>query len=236
MKKESKISRVYKEFETKYEGKTEEELKKEIENLEKEIKGKEQSLENSSENTQNENLLKDIEVKKQKLENLKGYSKNKGQIQGIKQYQVSLSKKLEKISQERKESSKEFKDTRKELSKVETKLGNSAETMKMTNDEYNELLQTKEDLSKKAQELSKTCRTLSDREQELKAKISKCDLAWKTLFTNKDWDEIQRRATDPKGRFTRKIDENQPPLGKKNKEKAEQIVKNKDSLKNYGQK
>ena len=40
MKKESKISRVYKEFDTKYAGKTEEEINKEIENLEKEIKGK----------------------------------------------------------------------------------------------------------------------------------------------------------------------------------------------------
>ena len=38
MKKESKISRVYKEFDTKYAGKTEEEINKEIENLEKEIK------------------------------------------------------------------------------------------------------------------------------------------------------------------------------------------------------
>ncbi len=33
--KESKISRVYKEFDTKYAGKTEEEINKEIENLEK---------------------------------------------------------------------------------------------------------------------------------------------------------------------------------------------------------
>ena len=33
MKKESKISRVYKEFDTKYAGKTEEEINKEIENL-----------------------------------------------------------------------------------------------------------------------------------------------------------------------------------------------------------
>ena len=220
MKKESKISRVYKEFDTKYAGKTEEEINKEIENLEKEIKGKEQSLENSSENDQNENLAKDIEAKKQKLENLKGYSKNKGQIKGIKQYQTSLNAKLVKVVNEKENSLKDFKETKKELNEIVKKLNNPEETMKMTNEEYNALLQGKEDLSKKAQELLRTCKVLSGREQELKAKISKCDLAWKTLFTNKDWDEIQRRATDSKGRFTRKIDENQPPLGKKNKEKA----------------
>lgn len=232
MKKESKISRVYKEFDTKYAGKTEEEINKEIENLEKEIKGKEQSLENSSENDQNENLAKDIEAKKQKLENLKGYSKYKGQIKGIKQYQTSLNAKLVKVVNEKENSLKDFKETKKELNEIVKKLNNPEETMKMTNEEYNALLQGKEDLSKKAQELSRTCKVLSEREQELKAKISKCDLAWKTLFTNKDWDEIQRRATDSKGRFTRKIDESQPPLGKKNKEKAEQMVE--DELQNVG--
>ena len=152
MKKENKINRVYKEFDTKYEGKTEEEIKKEIDNLEKEIKGKEETLEN---NQENENLAKDIEAKKQKLDNLKGYSKYKGQIKEIKQYQTSLNAKLVKVVNEKESSLKDFKETKKELNEIVKKLNNPEETMKMNNNEYNALLQLKESKSKETQELAK---------------------------------------------------------------------------------
>ncbi len=57
-------------------------------------------------------MAKDIEAKKQKLENLKGYSKNKGQIKGIKQYQTSLNAKLVKVVNEKENSLKDFKETK----------------------------------------------------------------------------------------------------------------------------
>ena len=43
--------------------------------------------------------------------------------------------------------------------------------------------------------------------KDLEAKIGKCNLAWRTLFTNKTWDDIQLRAKQTKGRFTRRKDE-----------------------------
>ena len=60
--------------------------------------------------------------------------------------------------------------------------------------------------------------------EDLKAKISKCNLAWKTLFVNKDWDEIQRIATTDQKRFTRKIDEKNVPISEKKKTTPEKMV------------
>lgn len=42
--------------------------------------------------------------------------------------------------------------------------------------------------------------------EDLKSKIGKCNLAWRTLFVNKTWDDIQLRATGSKGRYTRKVE------------------------------
>ena len=74
------------------------------------------------------------------------------------------------------------------------------------------------DDSKKAQAKAK----------DLEAKIGKCNLAWRTLFTNKTWDDIQLRAKQTKGRFTRKKDEEiiEEPIEIEDKEIKEQIGKN----------
>ena len=39
---------------------------------------------------------------------------------------------------------------------------------------------------------------------DLKGKVGKCDLAWRTLFTNKGWDEIHRRAIEENKAYTKK--------------------------------
>ena len=64
--------------------------------------------------------------------------------------------------------------------------------------------------------------------KDLEAKIGKCNLAWRTLFTNKTWDDIQLRAKQTKGRFTKRKDEEiiEEPIEIEDKEIKEQIGKN----------
>ncbi len=47
----------------------------------------------------------------------------------------------------------------------------------------------------------------------LNTEIAKCDFAWKNLFANKTWDEIEAKSMD--GRFTKK----EKKLNKKNQVK-----------------
>ena len=96
--------------------------------------------------------------------------------------------------------------------------------MSLDQNQYNGLLEEKTNSTSKIEKLSKEICTASDRVEDLKATISKCNLAWKTLFVNKDWDEIQRIATTDQKRFTRKIDEKNVPISEKKKATPEKMV------------
>ena len=205
MKKERKLDRLYIEFDKEYSGKSQEEMEKIISNLEKEIAGKENSLE-SLEDEKRENLQKNIEQGKKRLENLKGYSKNKTQIEGIKKYKVSMEKKLKQEIAIKDESSELLKKVSKELHEVSKKLSDEKYTMTLEQDEYNALLEEKAKCENEKKLQEERYLKSNKRITELQSKIGKCDLAWKTLFVNKSWDDIQRIALEPNTRFTRKVD------------------------------
>ena len=222
--KKDRISEVYTEFENSYKGKSKEEMDKVVSDLEKEIAGKEAVLD-SKEGEIRENISKDIEAKKKRLNNVKGYVKNKEQIEGIKKYKGTLETKLKTVLKTKTDSKKKLDAAAKKLQNVEKKLNDEKYTTKLDNMQYNELIKQKANYTKDVETYSKQYCESRDREAELKAKISKCDLAWRTLFVNKDWDEIQRIATTDKQRFTRKITEEQEPISEKKKATPQKVAK-----------
>lgn len=221
--REYKLDKLYAEFEKDYSGKSKEEMDKIISDLEKEIAGKESALE-GKEGDEKENLSKDIEAKKKRIENLKGYSKNKEQIEGIKKYKGSLEGKLKAVQKTLEDDKKELKVAEKALKEINKKLSDENYTMSLDQNQYNSLLEEKAKRTSEIEKLPKEICIASDRVEDLKAKISKCNLAWKTLFVNKDWDEIQRIATTDQKRFTRKIDEKNEPISEKKKTTPEKMV------------
>lgn len=140
--------------------------------------------------------------------NLRAYSKNKAQIQQIRAVKANMEKKLPEEIKKRDESEAKIKTAETELKEVLKTLSDEKLTMNMMGDEYNNLQIKKESLEKELKEQTEFNKKSKERILELEAKIGKCDLAWKTLFTGKTWDDIQRRALDPNRKFTRKVDEN----------------------------
>lgn len=200
MKKRA-LDKAYEEIDAKYKDMSEEDMKKEMETLKKEITGKEKALENLDGEAR-EKMKKDLEKKNNRLKNLEGYSKNKTQISKIIDYRGRL------------EASKLLKDENK--------------TMEMDQNEYNDLLTKKENAEKEMKSQKEIFEKAQAKAKDLEAKIGKCNLAWRTLFTNKTWDDIQLRAKQTKGRFTRKKDEEiiEESIEIEDKEIKEQIGKN----------
>ncbi len=219
MSKKRKLDILYDEFDNEYKDKSEEDMTKIISDLEKEVYGKEESLV-GLEGEKLENLQKDVEQGKKRLQNLKGYTKNHTQIEGIRKYKESLEKKVEKEIKNRDENKKLFERTLKELSKVTTKLSDEKYTKKLDQYQYNDLLEKKAKLEEDFEVQSRKWFDSKSRVVELKGKINKCNMAWKTLFVNKDWDDIHAIALSDTKRFSRKIDENENvPLSANNREK-----------------
>ncbi len=213
------LDKVYDEFETQYKDMPEEVMKKEIEILTKEIAGKEASLA-KLDGEAKEKMEKDLDKKTKKLNNLEGYTKNKSQISKIKQYKGTLATKLENAINEKNNSKTAFKEAKKKYEEIHKILSDESKTTEMDQNEYNDLQIQKENIEKEIQKQKEIFEKSKMRIQELQSKIGKCDLAWKTLFTNKTWDDIQLRATNSKIRFTGKTNikdeliEEQEPMSK----------------------
>ena len=236
MRKETKLERVYTEFENNYKNKTEDEINKNITDLQKGLDGKEiklKQLESEKEILLQEKdtdvkrleqledfiekLEKNISESKKKLENLKGYSKNRIQIEKIKDYKSSLENKVKSEISKNKTNEKMLEEALKDRKKVtqryeelRKKSKDEKYTSTLDNIEYNELQNNLKEADKdmksfdeKIDELDKEIKRTKDRIEDLNSKISKCNLAWKTLFTNKDWDEIQKRAIEENTRYTK---------------------------------
>lgn len=93
----------------------------------------------------------------------------------------------------------------------------------MTNAEYNDLLRKREELPKQIQKLGEMQRHAEQRIRNLQAKIGQCDLAWRTLFVDKDWDEIRRRSTEPNKKFTKQSEkQNETEKAKEKVQKREE--------------
>ena len=109
------------------------------------------------------------------------------------------------------------------LKDANKKLADEKLTMEMDQYEYNALLEQKAQAEKDVKEQTEIYKKAKDRILELQTKMGKCDLAWKTLFTGKSWDDIQRRALDPNTKFVRyvKEDEKLKPAEGKGKRPAQ---------------
>ena len=226
MKKRA-LDKAYEEIDAKYKDMSEEDMKKEMETLNKEITGKEKALENLDGEAR-EKMKKDLEKKNNRLKNLEGYSKNKTQISKIIDYRGSLEAKLANVIAVKDDSKKAYAEAKKEFVEASKLLKDENKTMEMDQNEYNDLLTKKENAEKEMKSQKEIFEKAQAKAKDLEAKIGKCNLAWRTLFTNKTWDDIQLRAKQTKGRFTRRKDEEiiEEPIEIEDKEIKEQIGKN----------
>ena len=157
------------------------------------------------------------------LNRVQGFEKNKEQIARIKQIKSDLrSQKLHlewKIRHNEKLIS-ELEDKLNEIdADVNTKLVISElEKMEKTDvkefyaedfprldelrDEKAKIDKEKAGINSQITSLKNTNKDLGHRIDTLNTEIAKCDLAWKNLFANKTWDEIEAKSMD--GRFTKK--------------------------------
>lgn len=176
-----------------------------------------------------QNKLKDYELNISKIKNgetnLIAYSKNKNQIKQIRTFKESIAKKLPVEIAKRDDSKAKMEAAEESLRDANTKLANEKLTMEMDQYEYNALLEQKAQAEKDVKEQTEIYKKAKDRILELQTKIGKCDLAWRTLFTGKSWDEIQRRALDPNTKFTRHIDED-TKLNRKSGIKEDKLINN----------
>lgn len=228
MKKRA-LDRAYEEIDAKYKNMKEEDIKKEIDNLEKEMVGKlgYATKLQGEDKTNAENEIAKINIK---TENLRGYLKNKNQIEKILEVRGQLETKLTNVTKAKQEAKKEFNKAKKELEKVNKVLANEKKTMKMDQNEYNDLLIKKENAEKEMKFQKESFEKSDAKIEEIESKIGKCNLAWRTLFTNKTWDDIQLRATESKSRFIRKKDEED-----KLEEKQEEIQQDEKENENLEQ-
>ena len=175
-----------------------------------------------------EKMKKDLEKKNNRLKNLEGYSKNKTQISKIIDYRGRLEAKLANVIAVKDDSKKAYAEAKKEFVEASKLLKDENKTMEMDQNEYNDLLTKKENAEKEMKSQKEIFEKAQAKAKDLEAKIGKCNLAWRTLFTNKTWDDIQLRAKQTKGRFTRKKDEEiiEEPIEIEDKEIKEQIGKN----------
>ena len=225
MKKRA-LDKAYEEIDAKYKDMSEEDMKKEMETLKKEITGKEKALENLDGEAR-EKMKKDLEKKNNRLKNLEGYSKNKTQISKIIDYRGRLEAKLANVIAVKDDSKKAYAEAKKEFVEASKLLKDENKTMEMDQNEYNDLLTKKENAEKEMKSQKEIFEKAQAKAKDLEAKIGKCNLAWRTLFTNKTWDDIQLRAKQTKGRFTRRKDEEiiEEPIEIEDKEIKEEIGK-----------
>lgn len=210
----TKLERVYDEIDKEYNSATPEKMEEAIKDL-KEKREKKKSILEKMKNApedKKEPFEKEIKDLDKKITNMEGYSKNKVQIEKVRKYQELLLGKLAKEVYNKSMANAKIERKTPELKEVLNKLKDEKYTMSLDGDQYNALLQKREDLKKELKENKVASDMASKRITELMSKIGKCDLAWKTLFVNKDWDEIQRRALSDKKRLTRKTDAKNPPL------------------------
>ena len=193
-----------------------------------------------------ESAKKERDEQKPKLEKqlnrVQGFEKNKEQIARIKQIKSDLrSQKLHlewKIRHNEKLIS-ELEDKLNEIDEdVNTKLVISElEKMEKTDvkefyaedftrldelrDEKAKIDKEKAGINSQITSLKNTNKDLGHRIDTLNTEIAKCDLAWKNLFANKTWDEIEAKSMD--GRFIKKEEKDkqeEPAKEEKKEEKA----------------
>lgn len=174
-----------------------------------------------------ENAKKEREEQKPKLEKqlnrVQGFEKNKAQIERIKQIKNDLGNKKMHLEYEVSYNEKKISELEEqvtEIDKDENTKSVIAELEKMQKSDVknfdvddikklDELEAKKSDIDEKKAGIKSKIDSLKNANKDLEHKIdtlnteiAKCDFAWKNLFANKTWDEIEAKSMD--GRFTKK--------------------------------
>ena len=178
------------------------------------------------------------------LNRVQGFEKNKEQIARIKQIKSDLRSKKLHLEWEIRHNEKlisELEDKLNEIDEdVNTKLVISElEKMEKTDvkefyaedftrldelrDEKAKIDKEKAGINSQITSLKNTNKDLGHRIDTLNTEIAKCDFAWKNLFANKTWDEIEAKSMD--GRFTKKEEKAKQEEPAKEEKKEETKLK-----------
>lgn len=185
-------------------------------------KARKESLNKALENAKKERDEKKPKLEK-KLNRVQGFEKNKAQIERIKQIKNDLGNKKMHLEYEVSYNEKKISELEEqvtEIDKDENTKSVIAELEKMQKSDVknfdvddikklDELEAKKSDIDEKKAGIKSKIDSLKNANKDLEHKIdtlnteiAKCDFAWKNLFANKTWDEIEAKSMD--GRFTKK--------------------------------
>ena len=182
-------------------------------------------MKNEDKKEEKEKLEAIIAKMKQERDNMSGYNKNKDKIEKIRKYKSKLNEKIEPLKEKQSQIEQELKDnkeaTEERLKEINTILGNSKETEKMDQNEYNDLLVEKEKIENDRKEIKARLDETKKKIEVLRSSVSKCDLAWRSLFNDKTWDEIQVRALNNK-KYVKKEKQDKDKEKDKDKDKGKE--------------
>lgn len=228
-KRKDKIEQKYGEYKMKFANKSKEEMEASIENLTKQIEEKNNVLKKTKDKEEREKLESIIKKMEQEKSNMSGYNNNKEKIEKIRKYKAQLNEKIQPLKEEKANLEEQLKihtqANKDALEYINKTLKDTKTTEKMSNEAYNNLLVEKENIEKEREEIQKKIDKVQKKIDVLSRGVSKCDLAWRSLFNDKSWDEIQARAT--KMNYTKKVNEvkNEIKNEVKNEEKSENKIK-----------
>ena len=185
-------------------------------------KARKESLNKALENAKKERDEQKPKLEKQ-LNRVQGFEKNRAQIERVRQIKNDLGNKKMHLEYEVSYNEKKISELEEqvtEIDKDENTKSVIAELEKMQKSDVknfdvddikklDELEAKKSDIEEKKAGIKSKIDSLKNANKDLEHKIdtlnteiAKCDFAWKNLFANKTWDEIEAKSMD--GRFTKK--------------------------------
>ena len=185
-------------------------------------KARKESLSKALENAKKERDEKKPKLEK-KLNRVQGFEKNRAQIEKIRNLRQKIMYNEIHLSHEKLTNEIEIKSLQNQIKDIDNEPETKsviAELDKMSKadvknfdvddiEKLDELEAKKADIDAKKKAIAVKISALNERNKELerrieqlKSEMAKCDFAWKNLFANKTWDEIEVKSMD--GRFTKK--------------------------------
>ena len=204
-------------------------------------KARKESLNKALENAKKERDKQKPKLEKQ-LNRVQGFEKNRAQIEIIRNLRQKIMYNEIHLSHEKLTNEIEIKSLQNQIKDIDNEPETKsviAELEKMSKadvknfdvddiEKLDELEAKKADIDAKKKAIAVKISALNERNKELerrieqlKSEMAKCDFAWKNLFANKTWDEIEAKSMD--GRFTKKEEkakQEEPAKEEKKEEKA----------------
>ena len=185
-------------------------------------KARKESLNKALENAKKERDEQKPKLEKQ-LNRVQGFEKNRAQIEIIRNLRQKIMYNEIHLSHEKLTNEIEIKSLQNQIKDIDNEPETKsviAELDKMSKadvknfdvddiEKLDELEAKKADIDAKKKAIAVKISALNERNKELerrieqlKSEMAKCDFAWKNLFANKTWEEIEAKSMD--GRFTKK--------------------------------